>query len=364
MDACTTLPPAVPPVMASSTAPEVPAPPPPPPQPTFDEEGAVCGPASASADENKRRPKKPNFKWDAEMSISLLESAVRVGKGEIKAKDIPKDFARRVHVDAANIPTQSTLSNKITDLKRAAMQAHDLQEEIGSMNRTTTQSESFREKLSSRQQDLEKQFSVFHISQADEGHHAQEVRVLKLGNELKLNKTYKKSAKDLEDERKDLKKQKDEMTIKLLENPEYRREVRRNRRSRPSESNDGSDEEAATVSDQPSKRHKMAYCDPDDPAWSGRRSRDLLFGSAGEAYSEAFGDVRRGIEKALVEKDNAMSERLNCIQDDIKEMKGHFDKMQAQMAAHNRQLMQLLSNIVPAKSFDGEPATNPFDSLM
>lgn len=300
--------------------------------------------------------KRSSMKWTAEFNVLLMNTYYRFVKKEIAHKDIRPLFAEVAHVDSAQLPQHATLMNYISHLKRLAIEAADLHEDIERYSRTPTERERNKNLLSSKQKELRKVLDGFGIAPGDT---TLEHDVYKLGNDLKLHKSLSAAKKDLEVEKLAYKKKCDLLTRKILESRDYAREVRVARRKRPASalSTDNElnveDELYDPEIDGISSRHNMAYCDPNDPPWAARRSRSSFSNAfSNDPRFDSLQDVaeRTRIDaqnqrKALEEMRHAI-EHLTCksnkMERQFKRLEYRFDRFEALLCrlASDRELSQ------------------------
>jgi len=203
---------------------------------------------------------KKNLRWNGPLRIALLQAYLRYAKKQIGHDEIRAEFTKKTNINAEMVPKQQRLMNLVSDLKKKAIEAADLHEDVNRVCRTPTDAERHKELLSGKRKEL----SAVYKDLGVDGDGVLEHEILTVGNELKLDRGLSESKKNLDKEASSFKEKSDALLSNLLQNREFAKRVRQERRKIPSRENE-EDEEASAPCGSPS-----------DPDWDARRPRNSL----------------------------------------------------------------------------------------
>jgi len=305
--------------------------------------------------------KRSVMKWTGERNLLLMNTYMRYMKKEIAHKNIRTEFADAAHVDLETVPSHQTMMNYISQLKKLAISAADLREDIDRYCRTPTEQERYKHLLSAKQKQVREVLNQFGVTHDTELEHD----VYKLGNELKLSKSLGNAKKDLDIEKAKYKQKGDELTKKILENRDYARQVREARRKRAASEDDETDEQGEVddmVHDLESNKRRVAYCESDDPGWASRRSRGEISSSLlSDARLESLRDMCDRTEQAYKSQRQETTKALTQMDNDIGFLMRKSSRMETSMGNVMRDVhdvKRLLMKLVGEDQHEEEDVAN------
>jgi len=300
-----------------------PPPPPPPPPPV-----AATGEA-APAETPPASVKKQHLRWNGVLRIALLQAYSRYMKKEIPHEQIRAEFIAKMNLSAETVPQHSRLMNVVSGLKKQCIEAADFYQDMDRMNRTPTEAERSKELLSGKRTQL---FAIYTELGVDKDGTMQH-QILSLGNELKMERNLSESKKSLDKQTTALKAKEDNLFTNIMENREYAKRVRQERRKSPSRENEeDEDDESAAAGDSPR-----------DSDWANRRPRSSFSSSA---VAVSFEATKNSVFEAMKGHNDAVQTQLSEIK------KAHETMMQqllTQQQVQSQLLLMISKNMTPRK---------------